>query len=47
MEQIIVIRSQDKKKPIRINEGREKGNSRNISTPRPTPEPAPQSVPKK
>jgi hypothetical protein len=34
-------------KPIKINEGREKSNTRNITTPRPSIPPAPQSHTKK
>ncbi|KAA6331197.1 hypothetical protein EZS27_020169 [termite gut metagenome] len=34
-------------KPIKINEGKEKGNTRNITTPRPNTPPAPQPHTKK
>jgi hypothetical protein len=34
-------------KPIKINEGREKGNTRNVTTPRPNTTPAPQSLTQK
>ena len=45
METILTIKSEEKKK--RIDEGQEKGNRRNITTPRPRISPAPQSQPKK
>lgn len=32
----------DKQKPVRINEGQEKGNTRTVTTQRPNVQPAPQ-----
>jgi hypothetical protein len=46
MEQIQIIRNEGNKKPSRIDEGREKGNQRNITTQRPQTQPAPQPAPK-
>jgi hypothetical protein len=45
MEQI--IRCAENKKLVRINEGQEKGNNRNITTSRPVVQPAPQPAPQK
>lgn len=47
MEQIQIIKSEGKKNPVRINEGQEKGNSRNVTTQRPVVQPAPQPKPVK
>lgn len=44
MKQLQIIKSEGNNKPERINEGQEKGNNRNIITPRPIVQPAPQPV---
>jgi len=41
-----IIKCEGNKKPVRINEGQEKGNNRNVTTPRPVVHPAPQPTPK-
>lgn len=46
MEQIHRIKCEGNDKPVRINEGQEKGNNRNVNTPRPNVQPAPQPKPK-
>lgn len=38
----LIIKSEGNSKPERVNEGQEKGNNRNITTPRPIVQPAPQ-----
>ncbi len=42
MKKLQIIQNEGNNRPVRINEGQEKGNNRNITTPRPIVQPAQQ-----
>ncbi|NVO10849.1 MAG: hypothetical protein HXX16_12855 [Bacteroidales bacterium] len=42
MKQMQTVKCEGNKNPDRINEGQEKSNNRNVTTPRPLVQPAPQ-----